>query len=181
MSAHGEARGQSVMEQDTKKITLIEFMKVFKQAAEVGAFADPQKLNEMIPMTVQWPSQRESGGSSWVSAKLISLTAISQLQSNQLNYRLRTPDMWAFSVSKVDQVACISFDEMAALWGGKYQLSPKLYRRHTQGSPVLKPGPQKMAGEGVFYALSGTGLDRRISVTMSYEGCIESINARQIT
>lgn len=37
-----------------KKASLAEFLRVFRQASEQNAFSNPQKLNEFLPMTIEW-------------------------------------------------------------------------------------------------------------------------------
>lgn len=171
------AWGQDVM-QTEKKVALIEFLLVFRRAAEAGVFADPAKLNEMIPMQVEWHTPEEQAGSPWRSAKAISLN-LSFLMSGQIQYMLREPSLWVFSIPHIDKIACLSFDEIIALWGTNYRVLPKLHRRYTPGTVVRQPGPEKMAGEGVSYRFMFLGLNRSISFRVSFEGCVESIGTGQ--
>ena len=173
-----DGNGQTVMEPDRKKFELVEFMKVFKQAAEAGAFADPLKLNEMIPMAVQWQTPEERRGSPWLGAKSVALES-RLIEPDNLRYLLREPNEWVFSASRMDQIACITFDEAVAVWGGSYQIGPIPQRRYSQGAPIRLPGPQKMADRGITYRFVALERARRIGLQMSFDGCVESIGTGQ--
>lgn len=173
------AWGQEVMGK-VKKAELIEFMKEFKRVVEIGAFSDPQKLNEIIPMKIEWREPEEIPRSTpWMIARTVLLNT-SLFPSDQLDYRVQKPDRWTFSIRQVNQIACVTFDEMTALWGSEYQLAPTLYRHYKSGSTITRPGPQKMAGEGVIYLLAVPGYEKRVSLRMSFDGCLESFGAWQV-
>ena len=179
MSANWEARGQAVIERNLKRSGL-DLLKAIKRATEDGVFADPQKLNEIIPMTVVW-REREKGANSdtWLFASSITLQDGLFFPEN-LTYRTRAANMWSFSITRFDSVVCVEFDELIDAWGSGYQLAPKLHRRHMPGSDSPKPSTRKMAGEGVIYSFAVSGYERRISARLGLDGCIESVDSWQI-
>ena len=88
-----------------------------------------------------------------------------------------------FGVNRVNEIACVGFDEVIAVWGPNYQVAPMLHRHYPHlppGSPIARPGPQKMAGEGLIYKLSGPSAEKQMSLRFSFNGCVERFGASQV-
>jgi hypothetical protein len=162
------------------KAELIEFMAEFKRHAEADAFADPDKLNTVMPMTIEWrPPEEVRGDAPWVIARSVVLKGL-LFRPDQIRYRVRASGRWMFGVNRVNEIACVGFDEVIAVWGPNYQIAPMLHRHYPHlppGTPIARPGPQKMAGEGLIYKLSDSNAEKRMTLGFSFNGCVESFGA----
>jgi len=166
-----------------RKVELVAFMQRFKEHVDANVFAVPEKLNEVIPMTIEWrPPEEVRGDAPWMIARSVVLrTPI--FRADQISYRLRTGGRWKFSLDRVEDLACLGFDDVIAVWGRNYQVAPMLHRHYPHlppGSPIARPGPQKMAGEGLIYKLPDPSAEKQISLRFSFNGCVESFDASRV-
>lgn len=167
------------MEQNLKR-NVLEFLTAVKRATAEGAFADPQKLNEIIPMTVVWRDREKKANlDTWLFASSIALRN-GLFPSDQISYRIRANHMWAFSVYRVNQAACVEFDELVAALGTEYLLATKLHRRSIPGSEAPRIGLRKNAGERVIFSANVSSDKGRISARIGLDGCVESVESGQI-
>jgi len=159
------------------KAELIEFMAEFKRHAETDVFADPDKLNRVMPMTIEWrPPEEVRGDAPWAIARSVSLKA-SMFRTDQISYRVRASGRWMFSVGRVNKVACLYFDDLIAAWGPNYVVGPRSDRRYMPGQPTGRPGPKKMAGETLVYSLDPPGQRRKLVASLAFDGCVDYLGA----
>ena len=96
-------------------------------------------------------------------------------------YQLQEPHGWGFFVSGLDNVACIPFDEAVEIFGKEYVVADKPMIHHSPGSPISRPGPQKMAGEKIIYQLSANAnYQKNVYVGFSYAGCVHTLSSGQV-
>ena len=180
ISIHIEnAMGNEPMGQE-RNASLREFIKTVKQASEANAFTSPEKLSDFLPVTIQWRSKADFQGSPATAiAKTITLNAYS-FGAVGVEYEIREPYGWAFFAKGLDEVACISFDEVVAILEKEYVVADKPIIHHRPGSPISRPGPQKMAGEKIIYQLSANAnYQKNINVGISYAGCVSTLSSGQ--